>query len=136
MAEVVGLVASIIALTKLSAKVSSLTYAYITGVKRAPEELKRLSNELKSLTAVLNSLQAHTQEYSESIALQLLGDPLQQCLEELTKLQSGLEPETRWLRKTLSRLKRPFGLRETLEYISQVERFKTLFILALNADQL
>lgn len=57
MAEVLGITSSVIAIVQLTGKLTSLSYGFIGGVKRAPKELHALAGELSSLSQVINALQ-------------------------------------------------------------------------------
>lgn len=94
MAEVLGIVASIIAVLQLNRKVTSMSYHYITGVKRAPKDLRELMEELHSLGQVLISLQDYTSKTLQSEALQKLNGqdgPLRGCVQELESLMRKME---------------------------------------------
>lgn len=56
MTELVGLVASILGAIQLTAQVAQLTYGYISGVKRASEDMETLANELRTLGKILGTL--------------------------------------------------------------------------------
>lgn len=141
--EGVGAAATIIAIIQLTGKVTSLTYGYIGGVKRAPKDLKDLADELKSLENVLNVLKNYTQSNPVSTALETLTDndgPLLECAQELEKLRIKLEQKGgQGLRQKVKSLMRglmwPFDENETLQLISRIERHKSLFNLALTIDQ-
>lgn len=125
-----SIAASIIAVLQITTQVASLSYKYLSGVKRAPEELPKLAHELKSIITVLATLQVCAQDH-ESAALRELEDPLRSCLTEMVALQTKLSPRKGWL----ARLKWPFEEKETLEVILRIERLKGLFTLAMNSDQ-
>lgn len=80
-----GLAASVIAVIQITTKVASLSYAYISSVKRAPGDIPRLVDELKSLTTVLTTLQICMQGSSSSgpTALGGLEGQLQGCISAL-----------------------------------------------------
>lgn len=135
MADVVGLVASIIAVVELAGKAAAASYGYIGGVKRAPEEIKKFYDELNSLANVLATLKDCVTANPRSIPLQALGASLQECISEMQVLEAKLKPKIGWRRK-LARYKWPLKVKETGEYTARIERHKTLFTLALNTDQL
>lgn len=94
-------------------------------------------DELKDLTRVLINLQTTIQADPQSVSLQELGDLLQRCLLKVKKVVDKLESKKKWSGMSLgARLKWPFAEKETLEFLSRVERFKSLFTLVLNLDQL
>lgn len=135
MAEVVGLVASIIGISQLAAKVTSLGYGYVGGVKRAPEDIQNFMKELGSLTRVLTTLEGCAKTHPGSPALEEIENPLQECLQEMEKLVTKMQPKG-WWKKKVARFKWPLKETETAEYIGRLERHKSFFIIALNADQL
>lgn len=89
MAEAVGLAASILGIIHITTKVASLSYSYITAIKRAPDELRKLADELKSLTTVLTTLSICEDEHGPAL-LQIQG-PLQSCVSDLISIQTKLE---------------------------------------------
>lgn len=134
MAEVLGVASSIIGIFQLTGKLVSLGYGFIGGIKRAPKEIRALANELISLSQVLDTLQEYADNHPESPALQRLNEkagPLQVCTQELKELESVLE-----LKGNLDRFMWPLKEKDTLQYIAQIERHKSLFIFALTADQM
>lgn len=137
MADGLSIVASIIAVIQLTTKAVSLSYGYIGGVAQAPDDFQKLLAELKSLTKALTALHlcAQANPGSRSTALQELEDPLRQCLQEIGRLQLRLEPK-KWWRKTLARLQWPLEAKETSDFISRIERHKSLFVLVLDTIQL
>lgn len=138
MAEVVGLVASIIAVIQLTGKVTSLGYVYFQALKRAPKDLGELVNELGSLTKVLTTLQDIADKNPQLAALQTLNSrngPLEGISAELKKLVSKLEPR-KGFKGTMDNLKWPLKEADTMQHISRIERCKSLFDLALTTDQM
>ncbi|KAH0603479.1 uncharacterized protein H6S33_007801 [Morchella sextelata] len=138
MAEAVGLAASILGIIHITTKVASLSYSYISGVKRAPDEIRKLADELKSLTTVLTTLSICANDHGPAL-LQIQG-PLQSCVSELLSIQiklenSSIKAKGRWWDMSFSRLQWPCEEQETLNYVSKIERFKNLVTLAMNADQ-
>lgn len=149
MAEVVGLVASIIGIAQLTGKLVQVEYDYIGGVKDAPSTLRKLVDELQSLSKVLTILQGHARKDKslKFTALQSLNGqngPLVGIHRELEKLLLKLKPGGKGLRSsiswrlkgTISKLKWPLEEGETLEHIARIERYKSTFQLALSADHL
>lgn len=140
MAETLGIIASIIAVIDLTGKTTSLTREYVNGVKRAPDNLRKLLDELTSLAEVFSALQvcANASPTGGLTELGIFKDkdgPLQECILELEKLLLRLESKERW-RRVVTRLKWPLRERETVEFVLRIERHKSLFGLAIDADQL
>lgn len=144
MAEVLGIVSSIIGLIQLAGKVTCLGYGYIGGVRRAPEDLEELVQELGSLTKALTILRNYVDSGamagSPSVTIEILNSPdgpIQGCAKELEILRSKLDPIGRGgFRGMIESLKWPLKGEETLGHISQIERHKSLFILAFTADNM
>lgn len=138
MAEVWGIIASVIAVAQLTGQVASLGYSYLSGVKKAPKDLADLVEELDSLKKVLITLKDYLDKNAQSPALQALNDakgPIRVCALELKILQAKLEPR-KGFRGMIGRLKWPIKEHEIAEYKARIERQKSLFILALAADQM
>lgn len=138
MAEVLSVAASIIAVLQLTGTVASLGYGYIGGVKRASKDLGELLKELGSLTSVLITLKDYVDANPCSPALQKLGGqdgPIHGCFRELEILQTKLEPRDGF-KGIVDNLKWPLKDTETAQFISRIERHKSLFMLALTVDQM
>lgn len=138
MAEILGVAGSVIGILQLTGKLVSWGYEYIEGVKDASEDLRQLISELLSLSNVLLVLQGYIQDDKKSTTLQILNGhngPIPGCMLELKRLQLKLEPKT-GLQGKKKCLMWPLKEKETMKHISQLERHKGLFALALTADQL
>lgn len=139
MAEVKGLATSIIAVIQLTGTVTTLGYGYIGGVKRASKDIGELLGELGSLSKVLINLQycadAHPTQSTTLNGLNETGGPLQKCSQELEELQAKLKPKKGWKGK-IDSIKWPLSEKETMQFISRIERHKSLFMLALDTDQM
>lgn len=141
MAEIVGLVSGIVALIQLAGKLTSISYSYACGVKRASKDLGDLIDELGSLSKVLLSLRSHLERVkttSSISALQGLNDsdgPLKVCGRELEELISQVEPRNGW-KGMVDSIKWPLKEKDTLQLISRIERHKSLIVFALAADQM
>ncbi|KAH8152821.1 uncharacterized protein LAJ45_03047 [Morchella importuna] len=138
MAEAIGLAASIIGVVKITGSLVSLGYNYLGGVRDVSNELRKLVDELHSLAQVLLVLRDHARDdiLLQPTALQRLNDqngPLPRCALELKTLQGKLEPKL-GLRGMVKYLLWPLKEKETLQYIDSIERYKSLFNLALTTD--
>lgn len=136
MAETLGIVASIIAVVQLTGKLTSISYGYIGGVKRAGKDLGELLRELGALSGVFIALQHYIDANPQSAPLQRLNDPngpLRECTKELEELILKLEPRDGW-KGVADNLRWPLKEKDTSQYISRLERHKSLFILALQMD--
>ncbi|KAH0603796.1 uncharacterized protein H6S33_007455 [Morchella sextelata] len=141
MADPLSFVASILAITQLAAKLTCLGYGYVSAVKRAPDDLMDLMNELLALSRVLSILQVYADSSSnaaDSALYQLNGannSPLQVCSQALEKLLIRMEPKDGF-KGFISNMKWPLEEKETTQHIARIERHKTLFMFALQADQI
>lgn len=140
MAEAIGLAASIIAVVQITGSLVCLGYNYLGGVRDGSNEPRKLVDELHSLAQVLLVLRDHARDDKllQSTALQRLNGqngPLPRCALELKTLQRKLEPKP-GLRGIVKYLLWPLKEKETLQYIDSIERYKSLFNLALTTDHL
>lgn len=136
----VSAAASVLALVEISAKMVSLTVEYATQVKNAKEDIARFRVELDAFVKVLQSLHelAQNPEAAKLATFRSLAESIQQCKLDLQLMQKNLEPSKG--RKTMSRygvraLKWPFESRELYNRIAILERYKSTFSAALDADQ-
>lgn len=132
--------ASIIALVEMSVKVLSLTAEYSAQVKSAKKDIDRFHLELEAFIKVLRSLHelAQNTEATKLGTFRSLTRSIQQCGLDLEHLQMRLEPGKG--QKAMSRygvraLKWPFERKELYNLIGILERYKSTFSTALNADQ-
>lgn len=140
MAELVGLSASILGIIDLTAKVSVLCQGYISGVKRASQDMAQLRDELKFLSGVLGVLKDYiiTNPPAGSSASAILvseGGPIHGCAGLLGLLQDKLTPREGF-KGMLDSLKWPLKEAETIKYVTQLERHKAIFTLAVSADNM
>lgn len=137
MAEGLGIAASIIAISQLTAKVTQ----YINGVKKAPDSQQKLLDELNSLIIVLSALQSYATANPDSATLCKLNDndgPLRKRIEELKDLLSKMNrtlTKASTMRRMLKRLKWPLQEKDTSEFTARLGGLKSDFSLALNMDQ-
>lgn len=138
--EGVSAAASVVALVDISLKVLSLTVEYSVQVKNAEKDIDRFRHELDAFIAVLQSLQElnQTPEATKLVTLKSLAESIEKCKLDLEHLQKKLEPSKG--RKAMSRyggraLKWPFENKELQHLIGKLERYKSTFTTALNADQ-
>lgn len=138
MATILGIAASIIAIIQLTERAATLSYRYTSGVKQAPVHFQSLLDELDSLSKVLATLHDSAKARPGSTELGKLSDhdgPLRGCILELEKLHGKLQPKVGWGR-IINRFMWPLKEKETFDMILRIERYKNLFMLAINADQL
>lgn len=136
----VSAAASVAALVEISLKVLSSTVEYSAQVKSASKDISRFRLELEAFIKVVRSLQELTQnsEATKLVTFKPLVESIQKCELELENLQRKLEPGKG--RKAMSRygvraLKWPFENKQLQNSIGILERYKSTFSAALNADQ-
>jgi hypothetical protein len=138
MAEVLGVVSSIIAILELTSE----AVVYINGVKDATKETIKIRDEISSTGFVLAMLKDHAKRNDADsswlptlASLAVEDGPLshfKSCLQKLTsrlKLADGVKG-------TVRRLTWPFRKDEVLEILGTIERQKALFNLALQNDHM
>lgn len=137
MGEVIGAVSAIAALVQLTGLVASVAYRYVGSAKNAQSEAKKLWDEVKSLEAVLQKLQASS-VHLKSGSYSTLDGRFRVCKEEMSALLKRLDTKKQHfslLARLKFKLKWPLVEKETTQAILQIERHKSLFNLALTADQ-
>lgn len=139
MAEIVGAVSAIAALIQITGLLASAAYQYVGSVKNAQSEAKKLWDEVKSLELVLQKLKLQASSgHLKSGSYSTLDGRFRVCSEEISALLRKLETKKKPF-GPLSRLKFKFKWplmeKETTQAILQIERHKSLFNLALTADQ-
>jgi hypothetical protein len=137
--EFVGLAASIAGLIQITGQVAGFASGYIGKVKRASEDIGNLRNELSSLEEVLHRLERVGDRCApNSSELQKLDISLRECSVKLQELRLRLELGMKgsWLRKTFKSLKWPLDEAETTQFMTYIERRKSLFMIALSIDNL
>ena len=138
MAEVLGLVSSIIAILELSGVVID----YVHKTKNASDDSERLLLEISSINGFLASLKELIRR-AESQDLWLgtvksLGTPqgpIAQYDLALKRLEAKLKPVVGW-KKAGKALRWPFEKTEVMEILESIERQKALFALALGNDHI
>lgn len=137
----VGLAASIIGIIQVTGAVLTLAHGYIGGVRSASKDIEELKGALDNFSQVLRDLEDHVKKNPQLKTLTKLNcknGPLEQCGRELENLHSKLaKPEKNRVAKLihLKSLKWPLKKEEVSEFLLQLERYKSLFILALGFDQ-
>ena len=127
--EAVGFVASIYSLLELSENVIT----YIKNAKGANEERTTLINELVGTKNVLSELESKADEDEWRATMESLmtnNGPRDQFKSVLERLEKKLSAEGK-LRRVAKSLTWHFAKEEIKEILSQIERIKSLFFLAL-----
>jgi hypothetical protein len=139
MADPLSPAASIIAVLVLAKEVAS----YFRGVRDAPDDRSKISAELASITAILEIIKDQLEEVRDTGKTQLAAisaiykpkGPLSQLEAMLDLLRARLSPKS-GMRQLSKKLTWPFCKNEALEILMTIERLKSLFILALENDEL
>jgi hypothetical protein len=137
MAEAVGLVASIVAILELSAKV----LGYLNDVKDASTDRARCALEVATVHGLLEKLRHRIEEHNDpdswfrSARDVIKGGLLDQFEEALLDLHDGLTAGGRF-RRAAEALKWKFKKEEVRDILNRVGRFNTVMITALQMDQL
>ena len=147
-----GLVASIITILKLTSSVTSICDDYRAAARGDLRSLTQVTAQVEGLRNVLQSLEplAEQAEFAvpatgtrlPTLAL-LCGSKgvLQNCLDEMTRLDEKLKPPG-WSdslgpkrRAFIQALKWPFKETETKEILGRIAGFRETLALAVNGDQ-
>jgi hypothetical protein len=130
--EALGPASSIIAVIQISGSVAKVCGGYISDVKDARQDIERLQQKVTTLRGVVERLAEisdQTKAKPVSLPSHVMGS-LRQCLQDLQKLQDGLQPKTR--RKAMSKvgwraLKWPLSKRDVNEEVQRLEGYFTIF---------
>lgn len=138
MAEVLGVIASISAILKLS---TTVVQHLQNGIGGSLDRL-RIRDEIRSTACLLEMLKDHAEdEQTRSIwlvsirSLKTSNGPLEQFKRALELLVAKLAPSNRLIQLAQS-LKWPFDRVEVAEILKTLERQKLLFSLAMQNDHL
>lgn len=129
MAEIIGITIAI-------AQITPAIVDYIRNVKNGPSESRQLLLEISSTSGVVMLLRDLAQETSSSdswsASLDSLADLLGQYERQLQQVAHALEKTTTSKREAL---KWPFEKKAVAETLTNMERYKTAFLLALQTVQ-
>jgi hypothetical protein len=139
MAEPLGFVASIIAVSQLATSVVH----YLDGVRNASEDVRVLREELANISRTLYQLHDLAKHFSEFKipfpaiqTLQAREGPLEQFKKILEAMSSRLGPDERGFKRVYRSIRWPLRKDEVNDLLTSLERYKTLFLLALSNDQM
>ncbi|KAF9886658.1 carbamoyl-phosphate synthase (glutamine-hydrolyzing) cpa2 [Aspergillus nanangensis] len=138
--EFAGRAASVIAVIQITGAITQICGSYISKVKEARQDILRLQEEIDALSQTLKSLEKllHNQNSTKPGTSQNLVDNVAKCSSTLTRVRDRINPEatqTPMRKWGLRALKWPMKSEETMKFISEIERYKTLFGLSLLVDQ-
>ncbi len=139
--EALGSVSSVIAVVQIAGSVAKLCGGYIADVKDARQDIERLQQKAATLCDVLQRLTEESDRTNPK-SRKLSDDVLKsvdQCSQDLGKLQEKLQPKTR--HKTMSRvglraLKWPLSKSSVNEEVRMIEGYLAVFNTALQLDHM
>ncbi|KAF5855116.1 hypothetical protein ETB97_010035 [Aspergillus alliaceus] len=132
--------ASVIAVVQLTDRIVQICGKYLNSVRNAKEDIQQFQLEIVALTQVLRSLNELLRgpDGAKLLVTQDLANNIAKCSSALTKLKERIEPETtqRQMRKWgLRALKWPLTRSELEKSADEIQRYTTMFSLALQVDQ-
>ena len=114
---------------------------YILDVREGSNERRQLIAEISGTGGVLFTLQQllkdpqlSAERHAASATLGRNGGPLESYVKLLESIGKALQPKN-GIREAFRSLTWPFRKEEVYEYLRQIERYKSLFLLALELDQ-
>ncbi|KAF7347065.1 ANK-REP-REGION domain-containing protein [Mycena venus] len=125
-----SLATGVAGLVSLAAQIASALAAFHSARK----SYARLTSELGAMSSTLCMLQAHVDKGINARAAALLREPVDQCRQTLEKLRAEFASDQRMLslRPRLAWAKS--DERRVIDFIGMLERYKTMFNLALQID--
>lgn len=138
MAEVLGITASIVSILQLT----GIVVKYLSDLSEASKECSRIILEISMVNGYLSSLQSILENPSSkdswvatSRSLSLPNGPLDQLRAVMEKLAKRLKPAC-GMKKATKAILWPLRKEDVKELLDTIERYKTLFILALQNDHI
>ncbi len=130
MAEVLGVVSSIVALIEIS----FTCIKYLKDVKEAPGECNELFNELSDLTHCLSDVKPLIEKATEDdpwlVTMQTLSGPFARLEMTLDDLKNELELTSSGMKRLLWKFKKE----SVQDALKKIERIKSLVIVAVQRD--
>jgi hypothetical protein len=128
----IGLVAAVGTLAQLSEQVLLGLYKYLVDVKKAPHRSKELREEIGIMLSLVTTLKETMEQESDNIPQASLYAAVEEFACMLREMADQVEAK-----KTMGarKLVWPFTQAKNAEYLAKIERYKSLFSLALNIDQ-
>lgn len=144
MAEVLSVAASVAGLLTLAESVFSSTFAFCKDVKHAQRDISRLSTQISALSGTLYRLSLLTRRLEvQGSDCGIKHDNIYECqvlLESVKKKLSSEIPcesdKKKSAKKVLQSISWPFNKSHTENLLSQIERVKSTFDLALSAENM
>jgi hypothetical protein len=115
-------------------QVFKAVYDYARSVKDAPEHSRQLQDELYNLSNIARRLEITlAKESIPRVKSNVAEDSIVRFVEILKEMERKVAiPEGKM---SIKRLRWPFTLKENMEYLEKIERFKATLILASNVHQ-
>ncbi|KAJ4020366.1 hypothetical protein NW766_001845, partial [Fusarium irregulare] len=138
--EGLGVVANVIAVVDLSAKVATLCFQYSKDVSSARADIERLRTQVEHLATALRA----TQQLIEGtkgpslLTSQGLAGSFRNCMADLERLEKKLAPNpvrTVMRRYGVRALKWPFTSKDVEQLLADLERHEKHILLGLQVDQ-
>lgn len=134
--DVLSSMASISQLADLTASIFVDLFEYYRAVKQPPKCSVELRNELQNMSCLLDQMKEHFTDDSEALDSHHVLESMKHCTREFEKLLQAMGNRIR-REKTqgFQRLIWPFSSSENREFLARIERYKTIFNLALSIKQ-
>ena len=110
---------------------------YLSDVKEAPRQAEKLLNEMTAMIDVVTLLKLRFDSFPERIPESQqtpITDSLDSLKELLQEMEARCDPKQR--RGAIQRLKWPFQMKETVQYLEKIQRQKEILNLVLQNEQL
>lgn len=131
---------SILALAGSAKAIYSVLQKYYEDVKEAKSDIQRVSNEILALHGILEKLagllnNSDAAKFSTLAFLFAPEGPAEQCAKQLWEIKEQLDSHDGMRKSGWRALNWPFKKDQTDKTVLALDRYKTTFALALNADQ-
>lgn len=130
------MVASVSSLADITAKIFVDLFEYYRAVKQAPKRSAELRNELQSVSCMLDQVKKQFTDVPENVVSPHVLKSMKHSTEEFEKLLRGLGDRIRREKTNgFQRIIWPFSSSENAEYLTSIERYKSILNLALSIKQ-
>ncbi|KIJ28497.1 hypothetical protein M422DRAFT_189664 [Sphaerobolus stellatus SS14] len=132
MAELIGVIASIVQLASLAGDITRLSYGYLSDVKNASKSQKSYLRKVSALTDVLLRLEYALDSSPANVSLPGIDRTiLNECDEQLKKLKGELERKLSDRNRKMERLGMkimwPFEEKDVKSHVEVLERYRGIF---------
>lgn len=114
--------------------VSKVVYDYVTAVKTAKEDIRRLSQEMFALKGTLDHMIAFNNSDTGGSRAEQMDGVIKMTLEVLETIKRRLGKRNTGLGKSIQILTWPFHKTDIDRFVATIERAKTWFIMTLMQD--